>query len=95
MPNSCVFVNELVKDTSTKVSHVLTDLKNDPTLQRSKDTICAQCGHNESVFFQAEQHSKSTALELIYICCGETCGHKWMSDKDEGIGRDDAMELAK
>jgi len=78
---SCVFVNEIVKDVSTRLDVILSDVNKDPTLQRSKEVECASCGHQEAVFFQAEQHAKSTALNLIFVCC--ECGNKWM-EQNEG-----------
>lgn len=73
---SCVFVNDIVKDSSTRLDVIPADVNKDPTLQRTKDIVCATCGHNEAVFFLAEQTAKSTALVLVYVCCG--CGYKWM-----------------
>jgi DNA-directed RNA polymerase subunit M/transcription elongation factor TFIIS len=75
---SCVYVNELVKNQSTKLDVILSDVNKDPTLQRSHDVCCSECQHNVAVFFQAEQQAKSTALYLIYVCC--KCGHKWMDE---------------
>ena len=57
------------------------DVNKDPTLQRSTHVECAKCAHNEAVFFQAEQNSKSVALNLVYVCC--KCGYKWL-DNHEG-----------
>mmetsp|Transcript_22908 Transcript_22908/g.23560 ORF Transcript_22908/g.23560 Transcript_22908/m.23560 type:complete len:116 (-) Transcript_22908:69-416(-) len=72
---SCVRVTELVKDQATSLDVIPSELNKDPTLQRSRDIVCAECSHQEAVFFQAEQTKKSTALKLIFICCG--CGYKW------------------
>jgi DNA-directed RNA polymerase II subunit RPB9 len=49
---SLVFVNELVKDSSTRLEVILSDVNKDPTLQRTRNIQCARCGHNEAVFFQ-------------------------------------------
>ena len=65
----------------TRLEVINSDVNKDPTLQRSRVVDCAQCGHNEAVFFQAEQTAKSTALNLVYVCC--ECGYKWM-DTAEG-----------
>ena len=51
---SCVWRNELVKDTTTRLENVLSALNKDPTLQRSDTVECAKCMHNVAVFFQAE-----------------------------------------
>uniref|UniRef100_A0A7S3HGL0 TFIIS-type domain-containing protein n=1 Tax=Spumella elongata TaxID=89044 RepID=A0A7S3HGL0_9STRA len=76
LPSTCVFVNEIIKDSSTRLEVILSDVNKDPTLQRSRDINCTGCGFNEAVFFQAEQTTKSTALNLVFVCCN--CGHKWM-----------------
>mmetsp|Transcript_15943 Transcript_15943/g.24024 ORF Transcript_15943/g.24024 Transcript_15943/m.24024 type:complete len:116 (+) Transcript_15943:74-421(+) len=73
--NSCVRLHEVVKESSTSLDVIPSELNKDPTLQRSRDVECAECGHNEAVFFQAEQTKRSTALRLIFICC--SCGYKW------------------
>eukprot|EP01035_Chromulina_nebulosa_P021517 gene21517-27862_t len=74
--SSCVFINQLIRDSTTRLEVIPSDVNKDPTLQRTKDAYCAVCSHNEAVFFLAEQTSKSTALVLVYVCC--KCGHKWM-----------------
>lgn len=78
--NHCVFVNELIKDSSTRLEVISSDVNRDPTLQRSSDIVCDNCEHNEAVFFQAEQTVKSTSLDLVFVCCN--CGYKWMDNKD-------------
>lgn len=79
---SCVFRNELVKDLSTRLDTILSDVNKDPTLDRTREHTCAQCGHDESVMFLAEQTPKATALQLIYVCCNSACGYKWMGDEN-------------
>jgi len=76
LPSSCVFVNEIVKDSSTRLEVILSDVNKDPTLQRSRDIVCANCSMSEAVLFQAEQTVKSTSLNLVFVCC--SCGYKWM-----------------
>mmetsp|Transcript_22249 Transcript_22249/g.22425 ORF Transcript_22249/g.22425 Transcript_22249/m.22425 type:complete len:115 (-) Transcript_22249:24-368(-) len=74
--SSCVYTNELIKDSSTRLDVIQKDLNQDPTLQRSHNICCPGCSFETAVFFQAEQTAKSTALNLVYICC--RCGYKWM-----------------
>jgi len=74
--SSCVYVNDIVKDSTTRLEVIQCDVNKDPTLQRSRDIVCAKCSYNEAVFFQAEQTPKSVALNLVFVCC--QCGHKWM-----------------
>lgn len=61
---------------STRLDLISPDLYQDPTLQRSRDAVCARCGDRDAVFFQAEQTMKSERLEIIFVC---RCGHKWVS----------------
>ena len=52
---SCVFVNELIKDSSTRLEQILADNNKDKTLQRSKAINCPNtsinCDGREAVFF--------------------------------------------
>lgn len=73
---SCVYEYNVLRDTSTRLENVLSDLNKDPTLQRSKEVECPNCSHYEAVFFQAEVTAKSTRLTVVYICV--ECGFKWM-----------------
>jgi len=75
---SIVFINELEKDSSTRLENVLSDLSKDPTLSRTREINCMNCNHNEAAYFQADLTPKSQALKLIFICCG--CGEKWEGD---------------
>jgi DNA-directed RNA polymerase II subunit RPB9 len=56
---SMVFINELIKDSSTRLEVILSDVNKDPTLQRTKDIQCVNCGHNEAVFFQVRPYQHS------------------------------------
>ena len=49
--NTCVYVNHIIKDSSTRLDVIPSDVNKDPTLQRTKDVNCVSCGHNEAVFF--------------------------------------------
>jgi DNA-directed RNA polymerase II subunit RPB9 len=81
---SCVFRNEIVKDMSTRLETVLSDVNKDPTMDRTKEFVCANCGHKECVMFLAEQTPKATALQLIYVCCNSACGYKWIGQQGAG-----------
>ena len=76
-----VYRNDIVKDTETNLRAILSDVNRDPTLQRSTDNTCLECGQTEAVTFLAEQNAKSTALQLISVCI--TCGHKWFSRQEQ------------
>jgi DNA-directed RNA polymerase II subunit RPB9 len=52
--NSCVFVNEIIKDSSQSLEVILSDLNKDNTLQRSRTINCPNpraCSSHEAVFF--------------------------------------------
>ena len=52
--SSCVFSNELIKDSSTRLEVILSDMNKDSCLQRSKTAACRnpiKCDCNEAVFF--------------------------------------------
>jgi len=78
---SCVFENELIKDSSTKLEVILADNARDKTLQRSYHVEqcpnpSVNCNSHEAVFFLAEQTVKSKALTLVFVC--NKCGFKWL-----------------
>ncbi|CAN0053402.1 unnamed protein product [Phaeothamnion confervicola] len=89
----CVYENNLVRTSDTKLDIVQDGVIDDPTLQRSFDTPCAVCGGTEAVFFQArtalgfylfikrraDDSLKSQSLSLIFVCCNKDCVHKWVS----------------
>lgn len=75
-----VYRNDIVKDTETNLRAILSDVNRDPTLQRSTDNKCLECGEREAVIFLAEQNAKSTALQLISVCVN--CGNKWFSRQE-------------
>ena len=76
--NSCVFVNDLHTDSSTRLEVISSDVNKDPTLQRSTDVNCSNCGGTEAVFFLAESTAKSTSLNLVIVCT--SCGFKWLEE---------------
>jgi DNA-directed RNA polymerase subunit M/transcription elongation factor TFIIS len=52
-------------------------VSDDPTLARSQQANCANCGHHEAVFFQSDTN-QSDSLALIFVCCN--CDHKVRSE---------------
>jgi DNA-directed RNA polymerase II subunit RPB9 len=50
-------------------------VSDDPTLARSQNAACENCGHHEAVFFQSDT-GQSDSLALIFVCCN--CDHKWV-----------------
>jgi Transcription factor S-II (TFIIS) len=57
-------------------------VSDDPTLARSQQANCANCGHHEAVFFQSDTN-QSDSLALIFVCCN--CDHKVRSRKYVGL----------
>jgi DNA-directed RNA polymerase II subunit RPB9 len=59
------------------------DISNDPTLSRTRDMICPQCGNRECVFFQNLSKKIATKMQLIYVCANTMCGHHWFQEAEE------------
>ena len=51
------------------------DMVKDPTLPHACGVDCANCGHDEAVFFQAPMKGDE-AMKLIFMCC--KCAHRWL-----------------
>lgn len=68
-----VYRNERQKKVTNILHTVPSAIADDPTLARSQQANCSNCGHNEAVFFQSDV---AQALALIFVCCN--CGHKWV-----------------
>lgn len=51
---------------------VLPDVRQDPTLPRTRDVRCPQCDHTEAVFIHLNTEQGMT----LYYCC-DACGHRW------------------
>ncbi|UZJ57190.1 hypothetical protein CBS101457_006510 [Exobasidium rhododendri] len=62
--NTMVFRNDLMSVTKEQAG-VIDQLMKDPTLPRSNENICPQCGHHESIFFQDQ--SKRIFNRMIYL----------------------------
>mmetsp|Transcript_30191 Transcript_30191/g.29683 ORF Transcript_30191/g.29683 Transcript_30191/m.29683 type:complete len:124 (+) Transcript_30191:53-424(+) len=72
------------KESKALAANILIDksMIHDPTLSRSKGTICQMCRHDEVVFFQdtASKANSNSLASLIYICCNLNCGHNWQHE---------------
>lgn len=62
--NNLVFVNDLRPNAMTQ--DVGSDVTKDPTLPRAA-TECTNCGHDESVFFQAQTRGDD-GMKLVFMC---------------------------
>lgn len=51
------------------------DVTKDPTLPRATNTVCTNCNHNESVFFQAPARGDE-GMKLIFMCT--KCAYRWV-----------------
>ncbi|KAI4154526.1 MAG: hypothetical protein LQ340_001615 [Diploschistes diacapsis] len=69
-PSSCVYRNTL-SNTVGETAGVTQDVGSDPTLPRSNKE-CPRCHELEAVFFQSQQRTSETGMQLFYVCCN--CG---------------------
>jgi DNA-directed RNA polymerase II subunit RPB9 len=70
-----IYRNEMKKEVGNVLHKVPSAVSDDPTLARSQNANCANCGHHEAVFFQSDI-AQSDSLALIFVCCN--CDHKWV-----------------
>lgn len=71
-----IYRNQLKKEVGNVLNNVPSAVSDDPTLARSFDAQCENCGHNVAVFFQPSD-ARSDTLALIFVCCN--CDHKWVN----------------
>ena len=67
---------DLKKEVGNILHTVPSAVSDDPTLARSQNANCANCGHNEAVFFMSDS-TQSDSLALIFVCCN--CDYKWVN----------------
>jgi DNA-directed RNA polymerase II subunit RPB9 len=67
---------DLKKEVGNILHTVPSAVSDDPTLARSQNANCTNCGHNEAVFFMSDT-TQSDSLALIFVCCN--CDHKWVN----------------
>ena len=78
--SSCglIYRNSLTRELGNVLATVPAAVADDPTLPRSQNASCMNCGHHEAVFFQSDTSDvRSDSLALIFVCCN--CGHKWVT----------------
>jgi DNA-directed RNA polymerase II subunit RPB9 len=73
---SLIYRNVLKKEVGNVLNNVPGSISDDPTLARSHNANCSNCGHQEAVFFQPSD-ARSDTLALIFVCCN--CDHKWVN----------------
>ena len=67
----CVYRNEIVH-TSQDKTVILSDVTADPTLPRTKEVRCPECGGTDAVFFSS---STEEGMNLFFQCLA--CKHRW------------------
>mmetsp|Transcript_23310 Transcript_23310/g.43281 ORF Transcript_23310/g.43281 Transcript_23310/m.43281 type:complete len:165 (+) Transcript_23310:207-701(+) len=71
-----IYRYDLKKEVGNILHTVPSAVSDDPTLARSQNANCANCGHHEAVFFMSDV-TQSDSLALIFVCCN--CDHKWVN----------------
>mmetsp|Transcript_16885 Transcript_16885/g.25540 ORF Transcript_16885/g.25540 Transcript_16885/m.25540 type:complete len:157 (-) Transcript_16885:259-729(-) len=71
-----IYRNTLKTEVGNILNSVPANVSDDPTLARSQNANCPNCGHYEAVFFQPSD-SRSDTLALIFVCCN--CDYKWVN----------------
>mmetsp|Transcript_4456 Transcript_4456/g.10799 ORF Transcript_4456/g.10799 Transcript_4456/m.10799 type:complete len:161 (-) Transcript_4456:41-523(-) len=71
-----IYRYDLKKEVGNILHTVPSAVSDDPTLARSQNANCANCGNNEAVFFMSDS-TQSDSLALIFVCCN--CDHKWVN----------------
>ncbi len=61
----------------SELARIVPDVIHDPTLPRTKEHPCPQCGHKEAVFFQGQSRRAEDDMRLYYVCTDSKCTHKW------------------
>ena len=57
-------------------SSVKGEMVDDPTLSRSTEDECPNCGHHEAVFFQAQSTRREESMKLVHVCL--QCRHAYL-----------------
>ena len=71
-----IYRNVIKKEVGNVLNKVPGAVSDDPTLARSQNANCQNCGHHEAVFFMPSD-STSDTLALIFVCCN--CEFKWVN----------------
>ena len=76
-PNAIIYRNTIIHEVGNVLHKVPSAVSDDPTLPRSQQASCENCGHNEAVFFQSDSsNAAGDSLALIFVCCN--CDYKWV-----------------
>ncbi|KAG5442181.1 hypothetical protein CRM22_011140 [Opisthorchis felineus] len=74
--NPCVYINKLEQEVD-ELALIVPDVVHDPTLPRTEDHKCRNCGKQEAVFFQSQTLKAEENMRLYYVCTNLECLHKW------------------
>ena len=73
-----VLRNDIIKSSAASLAVFNADLINDPTMMRTNDTSCSNCGGTGAIMFMASAGAKGAdGMKLVFICT--TCKHKWLA----------------
>jgi DNA-directed RNA polymerase II subunit RPB9 len=67
----CVYRN-IIDHSAAEKTVIVTDVRADATLPRTRDVICPKCAHREAVFFST---TTAEGMTLFFQCL--LCIHKW------------------
>jgi len=70
-----IYRNILKKGAADVLSNVNSNMIDDPSMSRTANMACEECGNMEAVFFQSVMAGHDS-LPLILICTA--CQHKWV-----------------
>ncbi|EME45656.1 hypothetical protein DOTSEDRAFT_43938 [Dothistroma septosporum NZE10] len=72
---SCIWRNAL-KDDIKETEGEVDDVAQDPTLPHAEiECPNPKCDVRDAVFFQSQQRTAETGMQLFYVCCG--CSKVW------------------
>ena len=72
----------VVPHAANEKTAVRVDVQLDPTLPRTQQVRCQQCGNREAVYFQSPVGRNDEALVLVFTCT--VCGNRWLSSDEAG-----------
>eukprot|EP00698_Gefionella_okellyi_P011285 TRINITY_DN2970_c0_g1_i4.p4 TRINITY_DN2970_c0_g1~~TRINITY_DN2970_c0_g1_i4.p4 ORF type:complete len:103 (-),score=18.74 TRINITY_DN2970_c0_g1_i4:638-946(-) len=69
-----VYRNE-IKHSASEMTQIITDLSEDPTMPRTNDVVCGNCGNREAIFFQQQVTDENESQSMHFLCTH--CRHHW------------------
>eukprot|EP00698_Gefionella_okellyi_P011284 TRINITY_DN2970_c0_g1_i3.p2 TRINITY_DN2970_c0_g1~~TRINITY_DN2970_c0_g1_i3.p2 ORF type:complete len:128 (-),score=11.69 TRINITY_DN2970_c0_g1_i3:638-1021(-) len=59
----------------SEMTQIITDLSEDPTMPRTNDVVCGNCGNREAIFFQQQVTDENESQSMHFLCTH--CRHHW------------------